>query len=122
MPDWIQLQYWGPGSIEHFTVNGSIGSPAESDNLGMLAVGATHYWDTHIIADYSSQGPTPDGRVKPDIVGTACGETASYEHYYETARLVGLPAPARHRPTWPVWQPWCARSSQTTPRNRWPNT
>ena len=45
---------------------------------GMLAVGATHYWDTHTIADYSSRGPTPDGRVKPDIVSTACGQTASY--------------------------------------------
>ena len=81
IPDWIQLVYWGPGSIQHYTVNGSIGNPAESANPGMLAVGATHYWDTHTIADYSSQGPTPDGRVKPDIVGTACGETASYPHY-----------------------------------------
>ena len=45
----------------------------------MLAVGATHYWDTHTIADYSSQGPTPDGRIKPDIVGAACGKTATDE-------------------------------------------
>ena len=81
VPDWIQLVYWGPGSIEHHTVSGSIGNPAESANPGMLAVGATHYWDPHTIANYSSQGPTPDGRVKPDIVGTACGETASYPHY-----------------------------------------
>ena len=78
VPDWIQLLYWGPGEIEHHTISGSIGNPAESANPGMLAVGATHYWDTHTIADYSSQGPTPDGRVKPEIVGTACGETTSY--------------------------------------------
>ena len=81
VPGWIQLLYWGPGTLEYYTVRGSIGNPAESANRGMLAVGATHYWDTHTIADYSSQGPTPDGRVKPDIVGTACGATASYPHY-----------------------------------------
>ena len=79
-PDWVQLQdIAGILEFQHYTKNGSISNPAESANLGMLAVGATHYWDTHTIAEYSSQGPTPDGRVKPDIVGTACGETASYE-------------------------------------------
>ena len=79
VPDWIQLEVRGAGSMEHSTASYSITNPAESANAGMLAVGATHYWDTHTIADYSSQGPTPDGREKPDIVGTACGETASYE-------------------------------------------
>ena len=80
VPDWVQVNVFsGDVVIEHFTEEGSIGNPAESANRGMLAVGATHYWDTHTIADYSSQGPTPDGRVKPDIVGTACGEAASYE-------------------------------------------
>ena len=82
LPDWIQLVVRRDiPSLEHYTVNGSIASPAESANPGMLAVGATHYWDTHVIADYSSQGPTPDNRVKPDIVGTACGQTVSYESY-----------------------------------------
>ena len=82
LPDWIQLIVRGEvAHIEHYTRNGSIGNPGESANRGMLAVGATHYWDTNAIASYSSQGPTPDGRVKPDIVGTACGETASYEHH-----------------------------------------
>ena len=79
MPDWIQVVVWDVGSIEHYTGEGSITNPGESAKPGMLAVGATHYWDTHTIADYSSRGPTPDGRVKPDIVGTACGKTASYE-------------------------------------------
>ena len=79
-PDWVQLQdFRGILEFEHYTKNGSIRNPAESAKSGMLSVGAAHYWDTHTIADYSSQGPTPDGRVKPDIVGTACGETASYE-------------------------------------------
>ena len=77
-PRWVQVVVRTNQPLEHHTLNGSIGNPAESANPSMLAVGATHYWDTHTIADYSSRGPTPDGRVKPDIVGTACGATASY--------------------------------------------
>ena len=44
----------------------------------MLAVGATHYWNTNAIAPYSSRGPTLDGRTKPDITGIDCAlSTAS---------------------------------------------
>ena len=64
--------------IEHATGNGSITNPGESNNPGLLAVGATHYWDTNTIASYSGRGPTPDSRPKPDIVGTACAATVSY--------------------------------------------
>jgi subtilisin family serine protease len=79
LPSWIQLMAPQSGELEHFSDGYSIGSLDESANPGMMAVGATHYWDTNTIADYSSLGPTPDGRIKPDIVGTACGETATYE-------------------------------------------
>ena len=79
VPEWVQILYWGPGEIDPHTIRGSIGNPAESANPGMLAVGAAHYWDTHQVTSYSSQGPTPDGRVKPDIVGTDCAEAASYD-------------------------------------------
>ena len=75
-PDWIQLTVWDVDSIQHHTGNGSIGNPAESANPGMLAVGAAHWDDVRAIERYSSRGPTPDGRVKPDIVGAACGATA----------------------------------------------
>ena len=81
IPDWIQLMVWGVAEIEHHTGSGSISSPGESHNSGLLAVGAAHYYDTDTIASYSSRGPTPDVWVKPDIVGTACGEGASYEPY-----------------------------------------
>ena len=74
-PDWIQVTVWGIESIEHYTKNGSIGNPAESANPGMLAAGAAPWYDVHTIEDYSSRGPTPDGRVKPEIVGADCGET-----------------------------------------------
>ena len=75
-PDWIQIMVWGVGSIEHHTGSGSITNPAESANPGMLAVGAAPWFDVNTIEYYSSRGPTPDGRVKPDIVGADCGETA----------------------------------------------
>ena len=42
----------------------------------MLAVGAAHWNDTGTLETYSSRGPTRDGRVKPEIVGVDCGETA----------------------------------------------
>ena len=67
------LQYYSPGN--------HIGNPAESRNPGMLAVGATHHWDTNTIAFYSSRGPTIDGRTKPDITGIACGRSAVYPSY-----------------------------------------
>ena len=77
-PDWIQLVGWGGTRL---TLNssgaGSIINPAESSNPGMLAVGAAHWSQVNSIESYSSRGPTPDGRVKPDVVGAACGETAT---------------------------------------------
>ena len=79
LPDWIQLIASKSGELEHYTEGHSIIGVTESANPGMLAVGATHYWDTDTIASYSSRGPALDGRIKPDIVGTACGEVASYE-------------------------------------------
>ena len=75
-PDWVQITVWGPGGIQYYTKNGSIGNPAESANRGMLAVGAAHWNDVHAIEPYSSRGPTPDEREKPDIVGADCGATA----------------------------------------------
>jgi hypothetical protein len=78
LPSWIQLQVRG-ANLEHSTPRHSINNASESANPSMLAVGATHYWNTNVIADYSSQGPTPDNRIKPDIVGTACAQTASYD-------------------------------------------
>ena len=77
-PKWIQLVV-SPGilhDIEHHTRFGSIISPAESANPGMLAVGAAPWHNVSTIEDYSSRGPTPDGRIKPDIVGATCAESA----------------------------------------------
>ena len=79
VPQWIQMTIWGATTIQHRSDAYSISNPAESSNRGMLAVGASHYWNTNTIADYSSRGPTRDGRIKPDIVGTACAQADSYD-------------------------------------------
>ena len=70
-PDWIQLQSFRTQDLEHHTLSGSIATPAESNNPGLLAVGAAPFYDTTEIEDSSSQGPvTPaDERIKPDVVG-----------------------------------------------------
>lgn len=68
VPAWIQLMVWSV-RLEHSTANVSITSPGESANPGLLTVGASPWWNPHNVAPYSSRGPTPDGRVKPDIVG-----------------------------------------------------
>ena len=77
-PDWIQLLGWGGTSLTFNTSEtGSIVNPAESANPGLLAVGAAHWDSVDTIRSYSSRGPTPDGRIKPDVVGADCGDTAA---------------------------------------------
>ena len=67
----------GPVSIA-----GSLSSPA--DARGALTIGALHHWNWMAgpIADYSSQGPTVDGRIKPDLVAPAGVRTISYGSEY----------------------------------------
>ena len=88
-PDWIQLHSYSL-SGEEFSFKtstsysyGGIITPAESANPGMLAVGAAPWDNSFYIADYSSRGPTPDGRAKPDIVG-ATGAYSSAHYSFAT--------------------------------------
>ena len=81
-PDWIQLEMFsGRGGLGIYTGNGSITNPAESANPGLLAVGAAPFYDVNTIEFFSSQGPTPDGRIKPEIVGIDCAASVSYERF-----------------------------------------
>ena len=101
-PEWIQLvlSHAGP-TLHRHTLYGSIKNPAEGRNPGMLAVGAADWRDVRTIEPYSSRGPTPDGRFKPDIVGATCGESATYPGYCGTSgsspHVAGLAALARQR-------------------------
>ena len=83
-PSWIQLRVWGARELEYNTTHHSIGNPAESSNPGLLAVGAAgrsgsinNPFDTNTIEPFSSQGPTLDNRIKPDIVGADAGQSVT---------------------------------------------
>ena len=80
-PAWIQLTAWSISGLRYYSPGHHVANPAESSNAGMLAVAATHWWDTEYIADYSSRGPTIDGRTKPDITGVACAWSATLGRY-----------------------------------------
>ena len=80
-PGWIQLVIPSRGvefAYPFYIPRGSIGNPAESANPGLLAVGAAPWKNTKFIEEYSSRGPTPDERIKPDIVGVDKAHSSSY--------------------------------------------
>ncbi|MCY4577435.1 MAG: DVUA0089 family protein [Chloroflexi bacterium] len=95
-PEWIQLKYSNGGEVEHTTQGGSIGNPAESANPGLLAVGAAPASDVFTIEDFSSRGPTTDGRIKPDIVGVDYSDSEIWGYWSGTSQssphLAGLAA------------------------------
>ncbi|MEI7547502.1 MAG: S8 family serine peptidase, partial [Actinomycetota bacterium] len=68
-PDTIEVALgYGLTELGYSNVAGSGAKPAtDSKNPGMLAVGAVEPAAGSSIAVYSSQGPTTDGRIKPDI-------------------------------------------------------
>ena len=76
-PDWVQLQSFRYGDLEHPSHFGSIGSPAESNNPGLISVGVSSPDDPDEIWEHSSRGPGPEpwpeGRIKPEITGAAGG-------------------------------------------------
>ena len=63
-PSWVQLQVFsGRTALQFPTYEGSLGNPAESNESGMLAVGATEgatVRSTYLIEDFSSRGPAPE--------------------------------------------------------------
>ena len=76
IPEWVQVVVWD-AKIAEANGRGGILSPADSASAGMLATGAAHWQDLHTAQPYSSRGPTPDGREKPDITGADCGAVST---------------------------------------------
>ena len=77
-PAWVQVQSFSSNPLGESTVGYSVVNPAESHQAGVLAVGAAAWSTSSTIEYFSSRGPTPDGRIKPDIVGADRGSSFTY--------------------------------------------
>lgn len=77
-PDYVHVQAFSSQPLRSWTPGYSVGTPAESFNLGLLAAGAADWRTPGTIEVFSSRGPTIDGRFKPDVVGADHGDTVSY--------------------------------------------
>ncbi len=90
--DYLTIYRFAPGSgtagdVLEFMTNGTYGNeywsnpysatqPAsDSANPGALSVGAIEPWDGFTLANYSSQGPSNDNRIKPDLSAGTCVTT-----------------------------------------------
>ena len=81
---------------EYSVAENSIGSPA--DARGAMSVGAVHYdyYSLGRVADYSSRGPTTDGRFKPELVAPSGVSTVSYGASVDFYAYTGTSAAAPH--------------------------
>jgi subtilisin family serine protease len=61
--------------LQYQVAAGTLPAPADSTNPGMVTVGAVDVASPGTIEDYSSRGPTVDGRIKPDLVAADCAGT-----------------------------------------------
>jgi subtilisin family serine protease len=77
--------------LQYIVPEGSITVPADTD--GAVAVGAT-FWGDDVIEVFSSQGPTTDGRTKPDLTAPDGVSTVSYGN--EGMQFFGTSASAPH--------------------------
>lgn len=71
--------------LNPFVASGSLLSP--SDARGVMAVAAIHFaqWETGPQESFSSQGPTTDGRMKPEISGPDGVSNFTYGAFYGTS-------------------------------------
>ena len=94
LPAWLQLRA-ASLNLQYGDGSGSIMNPAESNNAGMLAVGAASLAPTPTIRADSSRGPAPEpgpnGRIKPDIVGGSASASAGGTSI-ATAHISGMAA------------------------------
>ncbi len=76
------------GEIEYYTPDHSVTTPGDAKRA--LTVGAVN-WSDDALEDYSSRGPTNDGRLKPEISAPAGISSAAYGETW-----IGTSAAAPH--------------------------
>ncbi len=69
--------------LQYVVSAGSLLEPA--DNPDVVAVGAVNWATPDVIEPFSSQGPTSDGKVKPDIVGPDGVSNATFGSFFGTS-------------------------------------
>ena len=92
----VHLYFRGPIGIVPRSSEGSIAIPATSP--AALTVGAVHV-DNGLLAGYSSQGPTDDNRVKPDVTGPSNNLSHAYglaQNNGQLGRFPGTSAASPH--------------------------
>ncbi|MBI1876890.1 MAG: S8 family serine peptidase [Chloroflexi bacterium] len=72
--------YNGQIPPEFMVAEASLGTPA--DARGAFTVGAVK-WSNDVLEPYSSQGPTSDGRIKPELVAPSAVKSASYSPFFD---------------------------------------
>ena len=80
--------------LTHQVAAGTLPTPADSANPGMLSVGAVMIDQPTQIEPYSSRGPTLDNRTKPDLVAADCARTTSEDPFCGTSESAPLVAGA----------------------------
>ena len=71
----LEMFFRSPRELQYIVPGGSLSIPADTD--GVVAAGAT-YFGSDVIEFFSSQGPTKDGRTKPDLTAPDGVATRSY--------------------------------------------
>ena len=78
-------------SSNPYSASGPVG---DSSNSGLVAVGAIDPPEGSVIASYSSQGPTNDDRIKPDISAPSCLPSFSYSPFCFNGTSAATPVAA----------------------------
>ncbi|MGB0388943.1 MAG: S8 family serine peptidase, partial [Ardenticatenaceae bacterium] len=87
----LKLFVHGEIDSDYQVAEQSLGNPADAN--GALTVGAV-IWENDELASYSSQGPTADGRQKPELSAPTHVRNASYSEDFEG--FTGTSAAAPH--------------------------
>ncbi len=74
-------------ALQYCSAAGSILEPADSPDV--LTVGAVPWNATDDVESFSSQGPTEDGRIKPDIVAPDGVSSVTFGVFFGTSASVG---------------------------------